>query len=263
MSDERKTYTVTATRSDQWWALECPEVRGFASQARRLDQAEAMAREAIGLLLDVPEDSFDVTVITDLGEDELTDQVAEVRELRVQADQFQKLARLATAETVASVLARRIPMRDASAMLGVSHQRIQQLARDWKVITQPTEHTIGKMRKNLDEISGAPTAGRLHAAARQLAAAGGAAATVKDMQRQRARIVETAQGAFKTMSKDHDLVREMIARLVVTPEPPRGPVVRRRSTAKERLLELQDLLQSGLITPEEYQAKRGEVLQQL
>jgi len=38
------------------------EELGVFTQARRLDRVEFMARDAIALLLDVPPDSFDVTV---------------------------------------------------------------------------------------------------------------------------------------------------------------------------------------------------------
>jgi hypothetical protein len=39
-------------RSGRWWAISVPELKGVHTQARRLDQAEAMAREAIALMLD-------------------------------------------------------------------------------------------------------------------------------------------------------------------------------------------------------------------
>ncbi|SBT51113.1 type II toxin-antitoxin system HicB family antitoxin [Micromonospora auratinigra] len=56
------TYTASCVRSDGWWAISVPEVEGVFSQARRLDQVEAMAREAIALMLDVDPQSFDITV---------------------------------------------------------------------------------------------------------------------------------------------------------------------------------------------------------
>jgi predicted RNase H-like HicB family nuclease/bifunctional DNA-binding transcriptional regulator/antitoxin component of YhaV-PrlF toxin-antitoxin module len=58
----RNTYKLIATREGGWWSIEVPEIPGVFSQARRLDQAEYMARDAIALMLEVPEDSFDVVV---------------------------------------------------------------------------------------------------------------------------------------------------------------------------------------------------------
>jgi predicted RNase H-like HicB family nuclease len=55
------TYTARAVRSGKWWAIEIEELDGVYSQALRLDQAEAMARDAIAATLDVSPDSFEVT----------------------------------------------------------------------------------------------------------------------------------------------------------------------------------------------------------
>lgn len=50
---EPRAYRVRAVRSGGWWAITVPELPGVFSQARRLDQVEPMAREAIAFLLDV------------------------------------------------------------------------------------------------------------------------------------------------------------------------------------------------------------------
>ncbi|MDP8929838.1 MAG: type II toxin-antitoxin system HicB family antitoxin [Actinomycetota bacterium] len=91
----RPTYTAVCTRSDGWWAIEVPEVRGDFSQARRLEQASEMAREAIALLLEVPEDSFDVTVVPQLPE-EFDQTVTVVRQLREDAQRLEAAATEAT-----------------------------------------------------------------------------------------------------------------------------------------------------------------------
>jgi predicted RNase H-like HicB family nuclease len=58
----RQTYTAVCRRHDDWWVIEVPEVDGVFTQAERLDQVEAMARDAIALMLDVAAGSFDVEV---------------------------------------------------------------------------------------------------------------------------------------------------------------------------------------------------------
>ena len=58
----RKTYTARCRRAGDWWAISVPELRGVHTQARRLEKVEAMVRDAIALFLDVPQDSFDITI---------------------------------------------------------------------------------------------------------------------------------------------------------------------------------------------------------
>ena len=55
-------YSVNFQRSGKWWAISVPQLRGVFTQARRRDEVEAMARDAIALYLDVPADSFDVAI---------------------------------------------------------------------------------------------------------------------------------------------------------------------------------------------------------
>lgn len=55
-------YSVNAERSGDWWAITVSELPGVFSQAKRRDQIEEMARDAIALFLDVPVDSFRVRV---------------------------------------------------------------------------------------------------------------------------------------------------------------------------------------------------------
>ena len=52
ISTERRT-RVEVVRSGRWWAITVPEIGRVFSQARRLDQVEDRAREALALLLDI------------------------------------------------------------------------------------------------------------------------------------------------------------------------------------------------------------------
>ncbi len=73
------TYRVTATREGDWWSLVAQDVQGreIASQARRLDQADAVIREAIALVLDVDDDGFEVDISPDLTHVEVSDETLE------------------------------------------------------------------------------------------------------------------------------------------------------------------------------------------
>lgn len=55
-------YEVVATRSDGWWGLTVPGLRFGHTQARRLSEADGMAREVISVLTDTAEDSFTITL---------------------------------------------------------------------------------------------------------------------------------------------------------------------------------------------------------
>lgn len=61
-STDVPTYRVTARFEEGWWFLQSPDLPGFSSQATRLGDVEAMARDLISLLLGVSEDSFDVEI---------------------------------------------------------------------------------------------------------------------------------------------------------------------------------------------------------
>lgn len=54
--------TAKVERSGGWWAVEVPEVPGLYTQAERLDQVEAVVRDAAAVLTGQAEESFDVTV---------------------------------------------------------------------------------------------------------------------------------------------------------------------------------------------------------
>jgi hypothetical protein len=132
----RPTYEALARRSGSWWAVEVPggnkDGDSLWTQARRLDQVERMARDAIALMQDVPADSFDIRVVP-VFDPQLGIQLEHATELRSQADAVQREATAALRQA-AGVLVHelQLPLRDAGAILGLSHQRIAQLLRDTK-----------------------------------------------------------------------------------------------------------------------------------
>ena len=64
------TYTATATREGNWWVIIITAgEREIATQAKGLDRAEEIAREAISMALDIPEDSFAINLIPVIAPD--------------------------------------------------------------------------------------------------------------------------------------------------------------------------------------------------
>jgi predicted RNase H-like HicB family nuclease len=126
---KRPSHRVVARRSGKWWALEAPDIPGAYSQVKRLDHAESMMREALALLLDVDENSFDVDLEVHLsdGLDRVIEELSSRRE-RVEQDVhdvFEEQADLARRLVNKHALS----VRDSGWLLGLSHQRISQLVK--------------------------------------------------------------------------------------------------------------------------------------
>jgi predicted XRE-type DNA-binding protein len=122
------TYTARARRSGAWWAIDTPELPGVYGQARRLDRVGPMARDAIALFLDVDPATLDIRVETNLPSD-LRRDVDAVGRLRAEADRLQVESSGAMRQLAHELLGRGLSVRDAAAILGISHQRVSQLVR--------------------------------------------------------------------------------------------------------------------------------------
>src|SRR5450759_941252 len=127
MVEKVKTYTARCQHSGDWWAISVPELKGVNTQARRLEKAEAMARDAIALFLDVPTDSFEVRVEPILPR-ELQKKVGRAKKVRGEAEELQAEAATVSAAVAADLVqGAHLTVRDAGRVLGLSHQRIAQL----------------------------------------------------------------------------------------------------------------------------------------
>lgn len=124
-----KRFTAHCTRTGGWWAISVPDADGLWTQAKRLDQVEDMAREAIGAVLDLDDDLIEVHVQVDLDDPALDEAVANVRHLRAAAERLQQEASEQMAEAVQLLRDEAgLPMRDVAKLLGISHQRVGQIA---------------------------------------------------------------------------------------------------------------------------------------
>jgi predicted RNase H-like HicB family nuclease len=122
----RPMYTVTAQRDGRWWFVRVPEVPGAITQARRLDQVEAMAREVVSLLLEVAPDSFDLDVRAAIP-DEVRAELARARDLQRQAERTQAEAATLVRDAARKLREQGLSVADVGAVLGVSFQRASQL----------------------------------------------------------------------------------------------------------------------------------------
>lgn len=123
-----KKYTARARRTDDgWgWAIEIPELPGVFSQAKRLDLAEKMARDAIAQMLQVNPATVTVTVEPVL-EDDLAKPINRLRALQAEQDRIQAETQTLASATTAELVKRGYRLRDAGRMMGLSFQRVHQL----------------------------------------------------------------------------------------------------------------------------------------
>jgi DNA-directed RNA polymerase specialized sigma subunit len=123
------TYRVTATREADWWSLVAVDVDGreVASQARRLEQAEAAIREAVALVLDVGSDTFDVDITPDLSHIEVSRGTLEALELRRDLAELVDRSRRQTPAAVAELRQAGLTVRDVAQLLGVTPSRVSQI----------------------------------------------------------------------------------------------------------------------------------------
>ncbi len=121
------TYTVTARRTGDWWALEVPGVPGAHSQCKRLDQAADMAREAIAMVLDTDEADIEVEVHPQLPP-KMDELVASFRRARAAQEDAMRRAQQEQSEALHDLVSDcHLSYRDVGQLVGLSHQRVSQV----------------------------------------------------------------------------------------------------------------------------------------
>jgi DNA-directed RNA polymerase specialized sigma24 family protein len=120
-----KTYRVNIARDGRFWHIHVPQI-DRSTQARHLREAELMARDLIGIMEDVPPDSFGLDVQIELPQD-IRQELARSAELREQAAKAQAEAARLSRDAARQLYDQGLPLRDIGKVLGVSFQRAKQL----------------------------------------------------------------------------------------------------------------------------------------
>lgn len=142
----KPTYTVEVRRSGRWWAINVPEVKGVFSQARRLSEVEAMARDAIAAVIDVSPRSF-ALVIRPVLNARLQALVDAARRSRISVQEAQLEAAENAALALRSLQREGLALRDAGELLGISHQRAAQImGSDLRMIRSSRRKAIAELR---------------------------------------------------------------------------------------------------------------------
>jgi predicted RNase H-like HicB family nuclease len=127
--EQLKTYHGDFHREGDVWVAEVREVPQAHTYGRTLARTQAHLREALALVLDVGEDSFDlhISVQLDGGVGDLVENAVATRR---QAEEVAEQSRVATEEAAfALVHDAKLSRRDAAVAMGISYQRVDQLVR--------------------------------------------------------------------------------------------------------------------------------------
>lgn len=122
-------FKIEVTRDGRWWMVHIPEIDGL-TQARRIGEAEQMAREFIALETSTPIADVMVTIasITVPGLGDIHELADEIRDLREAARNADSAVADATKRYAKRATKAGIPVRDIAELLDVSPQRVSQLA---------------------------------------------------------------------------------------------------------------------------------------
>jgi predicted RNase H-like HicB family nuclease len=126
-----KTYHVAYERDTSgWWVASVRELRGCHTQGRTVDEARRRIREAMGLFIDNARTAKIVDNVKLPANAQRA--ISAYAKLRKKADDEDRRAAAAARRAVRVLRGRRLKMsaRDAAEFLGLSHQRIHQLAHE-------------------------------------------------------------------------------------------------------------------------------------
>ncbi len=119
--------TAHAYREGRWWALSAPGHSGLFSQCRRLDQVEAMIKDAASLLYEVDEDSISVTVVPIVEGVDLDKMRAGLAHARKALREAEATVVAHNREAVNALRNEGLVVRDVAALLDLSPQRVSQI----------------------------------------------------------------------------------------------------------------------------------------
>lgn len=126
----RSEYSVVAVLDDdKRWVAEVEDLPAAHADARNLETLDRYVREVIVLAEDLPDDAGpDLRLAWQYhtGDGYVDDELTDLRRLRSMLEEAQRDLEARTRKVLAGM--REHSMRDASAMLGVSRARVQQLS---------------------------------------------------------------------------------------------------------------------------------------
>ena len=124
------TYKVVCEWDGEFWFVRVPSVQGCHTQGRNLTEIQKRIREAMSLFV---KDAYRAELeLQFVLPGELRALVRKARTLRERADAAQEAAMAQLRSSAAALAARDLSYRDIGGVLGISHQRVQQVLVDTK-----------------------------------------------------------------------------------------------------------------------------------
>jgi len=121
-----KSYRAIFERDESGtWLARVPSIRGCRSYGRTLEQARTRLRETLGVWIDRPEQAVikeEIRLPADLRA-----AVQQSRRTRERAERERENAQEETRAAAEALVQEGVSLRDAGELLGLSHQRVQQL----------------------------------------------------------------------------------------------------------------------------------------
>lgn len=169
MADEmiNHVYRVFVTREDGMWLADVPELEGAHTFARSLPSLDKAVREVVVLAADLPDEAMQGLRLEfeyQTGDPRIDDDAARIRQLRAQVAEVESL-------TAASILALtpELSVRDAGMLLGVSPQRVSQVAGKRAVSGAAHTGSVGEIGRSTRRMPVSTSKKAAKAAGKQLA----------------------------------------------------------------------------------------------
>lgn len=124
---EVRTYHAEVTRDGKFWLIRIPEINR-STQALRYKDVSVMASELIEIMEGIGSEDYDLHLKVQLP-DAVSDHLARAEVLREEAARKQAEAAAESRAAVQELLAQGVSQREAGELLGLSFQRINQLAK--------------------------------------------------------------------------------------------------------------------------------------
>jgi predicted RNase H-like HicB family nuclease len=146
-------YTVRYERDETgWWVATVKEVRGCHTQGRTIDQTRRRIREALSLFVkDADEaDLIDCIRLPENAQNLLNRLRATRKRAEQEAAKLQEATALAARVLTGDV---GVSVRDAGELLGLSHQRIQQLTAGRDLVSNKSKSQADRRSVAVQEVS--------------------------------------------------------------------------------------------------------------
>lgn len=134
-----KYRAVYEREPDGRWTVEIPKVRGCHTYGRTIDQARERVREALDLFV---KDADTAEIVDEVKLPAgLRAEIKRAQRLREKVSRDEQLMTAAQAKVVMAMRKLKLGHRDAGRLLGLSHQRVQQLEKRHTTITRTSAAT--------------------------------------------------------------------------------------------------------------------------